>query len=248
MTFEEYKGNGYPGWNLPKAINEVELREVINRIYDDKLTEEMLAPKFRFELLRLLLPSCPKKTLASAKKNYSGYKDTNIIYHLLKVVPQLFIASLHYSDYGRYGMTHNLDKLPPHTERHLYHTRLEKVIGLHLEERDELHKQIENLEEGKGYMLESEHIREIKELKEKHKQELEDETYRVAKKKEMERVELEREVSDLKHQIKMLLWDMKCSGVKPSKAMNELPPDTNETNESCLPSTEQEGLDEIYKQ
>ena len=91
-------------------------------------------------------------------------------------------------------------------------------------------------------------MREIKELKEKHKQELEDETYRVAKKKEMERVELEREVSDLKHQIKMLLWDMKCSGVKPSKAMNELPPDTNETNESCLPSTEQEDLDEIYKQ
>ena len=145
-------------------------------------------------------------------------------------------------------LTHNLDKSPPYNERHLYHTRLEKVIGLHLEERDELHKQIENLEEGKGYMLESEHLREIKELKEKHKQELEDETYRVAKKKEMERVELEREVGDLKHQIKMLLWDMKCSGVKPSKAMNELPPDTNETNESCEPSTEQEDLDEIYKQ
>ena len=100
-------------------------------------------------------------------------------------------------------------------------------------------------------MLESEHLREIKELKQKHKQELEDETYRVAKKKEMERVELEREVSDLKHQIKMLLWDMKCSGVKPSKAMNELPPDTNET---CQHSTTQEepseaiDLDEVYKQ
>ena len=100
-------------------------------------------------------------------------------------------------------------------------------------------------------MLESEHLREIKELKEKHKQELEDETYRVAKKKEMERVELEREVSDLKHQIKMLLWDMKCSGVKPSKAMNELPLETNET---CQHSTTQEepleaiDLDEIYKQ
>ena len=38
------------------------------------------------------MPSCPKKALASAKKNYSGFKDTNIIYHLLRVVPQLFIA------------------------------------------------------------------------------------------------------------------------------------------------------------
>ena len=73
----------------------------------------------------------------------------------------------------------------------------------------------------------------------------------VAKKKEMERVELEREVGDLKHQIRMLLWDMKCSGVKPSNLKNELLPlNTNETNESCEPdpSTEQEDLDEIYKQ
>ena len=52
------------------------------------------------------------------------------------------------------------------------------------------------------------------------------------------------------HQIKMLLWDMKCSGVKPSKPKNGL---SNETNETCLHSTTQEeplevlGLDEIYK-
>lgn len=74
----------------------------------------------------------------------------------------------------------------------------------HLEQRGELHKQIEDLEEGNGYMLESEHLREIKERKEKHKQELEDETYKVAKKKESEKVELERKVGDLKHQIRML--------------------------------------------
>ena len=86
-------------------------------------------------------------------------------------------------------------------------------------------------------------------MKEKHKQELEDETYRVAKKKEMEKVELEGKVGDLQHQIKMLLWDMKCSGVKPSKLKNELLPlETNETNEPCQPSTTQEDLDEIYKQ
>ena len=57
-------------------------------------------------------------------------------------------------------------------------------------------------------------------------------------------MELEREVSDLKHQIKMLLWDMKCSGVKPSKAMNELPLETNET---CQHSTTQEEPMEVIK-
>ena len=91
-------------------------------------------------------------------------------------------------------------------------------------------------------------------LVQKHKQELDDETYRVAKKKEMEKVELEGKVGDLQHQIKMLLWDMKCSGVKPSKLKNGLlSNETNETNETCLHSTTQEepleviDLDEIYK-
>jgi hypothetical protein len=62
----------------------------------------MLAPKFRFELLRLLRPSCPKLKLASV----------NVMYPLLRVVPQLFITNLHYSDHGRDSgahMTHNLD-------------------------------------------------------------------------------------------------------------------------------------------
>jgi hypothetical protein len=65
---------------------------------------------------------------------------------------------------------------------------------------------------------------------------------------------LEGNVGDLQHQIKMLLWDMKCSGVKPSKLKNGLlSNETNETNETCLHSTTQEeplevlDLDEIYK-
>ena len=52
------------------------------------------------------------------------------------------------------------------------------------------------------------------------------------------KVELEREVGDLKHQIRKLLWEMKCSG-------------TNQSNESCEnPTTELEqvDLDEIYPQ
>ena len=232
-TFEGYEGDGYVGWHLPKGVNEVELREVIRRIYDDRLTEEMLAPKFRFELLRLLLPSCPEKALASAKRNYSSYKNTNIIHHLLRVVPQLFIASIHYCDYGRCGPTTNLDEPVARCKRHLYDTRLERILFSHLGDRDMLHTQIDDLQAGKGYILESEHIREIKELEERHKQELEDETYKVAKKKEMEKVELEQQVGSLKHQIRMLLWQMKCSGMKLPQLSTELIANLGDSKSEC---------------
>ena len=51
--FMEYKGKGYSGWALPKEVNEAELREVIHRIYDEKLSEELIAPKFRYKLFHL---------------------------------------------------------------------------------------------------------------------------------------------------------------------------------------------------
>lgn len=56
--FMEYKGTSYSAWNLPIAVDEVELHEVIHRIYDEKLSEELIAPAFRHKLFhpqRLIL-------------------------------------------------------------------------------------------------------------------------------------------------------------------------------------------------
>ena len=74
------------------------------------------------------------------------------------------------------------------------------MIARHLNNRDELGEQIQDLEEGKGYMLESEHRREMKELKQQHHEELEEETYQVAKKKEKEKFVFGKENYSLKHE------------------------------------------------
>ena len=37
----------------------------------------------------------PEKTINNVGKNFSKYKPDNILYHLLRIIPKLFIASLH---------------------------------------------------------------------------------------------------------------------------------------------------------
>ena len=192
-------------WGNPnQPVCDPELHEIIRRIYDDKLTDEMLAPKMRYDLIRLLLPSCPKKVIANAKKNQSSLKETNLQYHLLKLVPQLFIASLHYRNYDRAQQTTNMMEACGGHNRLLYKNRFEHLIARHLNDRDELFEQIQDLEQGKGYMLESEHRREMKELIKQHREELEEENYQVAKKKEKEKFVFEKENYSLKHENEIL--------------------------------------------
>jgi hypothetical protein len=54
--------------SVKPVINE-ELHEIIRRIYDEKLTEEMMAPKLRYDLIRLLLPNVKKEIIANAKSH-----------------------------------------------------------------------------------------------------------------------------------------------------------------------------------
>ena len=86
----------------------------------------------------------------------------------------------------------------------LYDNRFNQMIGRSLAKVDRLEYQIEDLEEGKGYMLESDHRREMKELKQQHREELEEETYQVAKKKEKEKFQMEIDISHLKHENEIL--------------------------------------------
>ena len=69
---------------------------------------------------------------------------------------------------------------------------------------DRLEYQIEDLEEGKGYMLEAEHRRVVKELKQQHREELEEETYRATKKSSNEAFAFEKENYQLRMEIKIL--------------------------------------------
>ena len=213
-------------WGIPQPVVAPELHEIIRRIYDENLTEDMLAPKMKYDLLRLLLPSCPHKVITNAKKNQSNLKDTNLQYHLLKLVPRLFIAALHYRNYDRAQAEGDLMEKKV---MKVFDNRFQWMIECHLKERDTLYEQIMDLETGKGYVLEADHYREIKELKRLHREELEEETYQVAKKKEKEKVEMEMESGNLKHAIRMLEFKMKCDYVPREK-----------TNQSIVPCLSQQ--------
>ena len=200
-------------WNTDTPLPHAELHEIIKRIYDEKLSEEMFAPKLRYELLRFLLPDCPLKAFKSARGNHSGYKKDNILYHLVRLVPQLFIAGLHYRNYGRQGSESRDLGEPCKTYRPtkiMYENRLEQLVSRHFEHRGELEDQIEALEMGKGYMLEADHHCEMKEMKRKHREELDEVTYQQGKKMEMKKGEMINEIGSLKHEIRKLEFEIKC--------------------------------------
>ena len=82
-------------WNTDTPLPHAELHEVIKRIYDEKLSEEMFAPKLRYDLLRFLMPDCPSQTIKNARKNHSSRKKDNIQYHLLEMGKGYILESVH---------------------------------------------------------------------------------------------------------------------------------------------------------
>jgi hypothetical protein len=156
-----------------------------------------------------------------------------------KLIPQLFVAAIHYnSDYDRVSRSDiKIDEPLPKRQRLLYQNRLEKIIAFHLERKEELRDEIENLESGKGYMLEDDHYDEIKELKKKHREELEEEVYQLAKKKEKEKFDLEKENCHLKHQLKKLEFEMQCLATTS-------PNQPNQPNQSC--DSKEDETDDVY--
>jgi hypothetical protein len=238
QMFEKTTTDPDSTWNTDTPLPHAELHEVIKRIYDEKLSEEMFAPKLRYDLLRFLMPDCPSQTIKNARKNHSSRKKDNIQYHLLKLVPQLFIAGLHYRNYERQG-NESRDLMEPcktnRPQRIMYETRLEQLVSRHFSHRGELEDEIEALETGKGYILESVHREEMKEIKIKHREELEEVTYQQGKKMEMKKEEMTDKINFLEGEIRKLMFEIKC---------------LNQSNEYGSTSTDEmkdEEPEDIYK-
>ena len=66
QMFEKTTTDPDSTWNTDTPLPHAELHEVIRRIYDEKLSEEMFAPKLRYDLLRFLMPDCPSQTIRNA--------------------------------------------------------------------------------------------------------------------------------------------------------------------------------------
>jgi hypothetical protein len=57
---------------------------------------DTVKPKDTINIIKILADdTLPQKTINNVGKNFSKYKPDNILYHLLRIIPKLFIASLH---------------------------------------------------------------------------------------------------------------------------------------------------------
>ena len=172
-----------------------------------------VAPKLRYDLLRFLMPDCPPQVIQHARGNHSSRKKDNILYHLVRLVPQLFIAGIHYRNYERQG-SESRDLMEPcktyRPQRIMYEKRLEQLVNRHFTHRGELEDEIEALETGKGYILESVHREEMKEIKRKHREELEEVTYQQGKKMEMKKEEMTYKINFLEGEVRKLMFEIKC--------------------------------------
>ena len=183
---------------LPKE----ELETFIQRVYEDELASDLLAPNEVYTLIQLLCPKCDPKVIQNAKRNHSSKKANNILFHLVRAVPRLFIASLHYTEKERDGEP----RFRFRSRTRTFHDRLKE----YQEEIDELYEEIENMKEGKGMMDKSEHDEEIKELKQKHRDEMDAIKRKLNRENESTKIQYNKAMYHLKHEIMKKDMEIKC--------------------------------------
>ena len=188
----------YKKQELPKE----ELETFIQRVYEDELASDLLAPNEVYTLIQLLCPKCDANVIKNAKRNHSSKKANNILFHLVRAVPRLFIASLHYTEQER-------DDEPSFRFRSRYRTFHDRIKE-HQEELEQLYEEMENVKEGKGMMNKSEHDDEIKELKRKHRDEMDAIKRKMSKEIESTKIQYNKSMCRMKHEITLKDMEIKC--------------------------------------
>ena len=188
----------YQKQEIPKE----ELEVFIQRIYEEELASDLLAPNEVYTLIQLLCPKCDPKVIQNAKRNHSSKKANNILFHLVRAVPRLFIASLHYTEQEKDG--------EPSFRFRSRHRTFHDRIKEHQEELEELYEEMENVKEGKGMMNKSEHDDEIKELKQQHRDEMDAMKRKLNKENESTKIQYSQAMYQMKHEIKLKDMEIKC--------------------------------------
>ena len=192
---------------LPKE----ELETFIQRVYEDELASDLLAPNEVYTLIQLLCPKCDPKVIQNAKRNHSSKKANNILFHLVRAVPRLFIASLHYTEQER-------DDEPSFRFRSRYRTFHDRIKE-HTEELEELYEEMENVKEGKGLMNKSDHVDEITELKQKHRDEMDAIKRKMNRENESTKIQYSNSMYQMKHEI--TLKDMEIRSYEKRNQSNQ---------------------------
>ena len=181
-------------YHKKQEIPKEELEVFIQRIYEEELASDLLAPNEVYTLIQLLCPKCDPKVIQNAKRNHSSKKANNILFHLVRAVPRLFIASLHYTEQER-------DDEPSFRFRSRYRTFHDRIKE-HQEELEELYEEMENVKEGKGLMNKSDHDDEITELKRKHRDEMDAIKRKMNRDIESDKIKYSKSMCHLKNEIK----------------------------------------------
>ena len=142
------------------------------------------------------------KVIQNAKRNHSTKKENNILFHLVRALPRIFIASLHYTEQEREG--------EPSCRLWTRHRTFLDRIKEHTKELEDLYEEIEDVKEGKGMMDKSEHDEEIKELKQKHRDEMGATSRKLNKENESTRIQYRQAMYQMKHEIKLKDMEIKC--------------------------------------
>ena len=136
-------------------INTQKIVEMCERLRRNEVRDpDHMANVDKYGLISLLCPQVDAKVIKAAKSNASRLKPGNLMFHLVSLVPRLFLESL-FLDAKR--DEHGVDWFKSRQLK----TRLESVN----EELEDLYEEVENLKAGKGYISYKEHALEVEDYR-----------------------------------------------------------------------------------
>ena len=139
------------------------LNEVVENIKARSIqSPDELAVVNKWDILMLLVPGLTKDKVKTQKKNYSKLKTDNMLFLCIDTICKLFLDMIY------------LDSRPDMPNDRISLRSFKHMIRMKVDELDELESELEKVKEGKGYILEEEHDKEIKTMKQEFKFQKED--------------------------------------------------------------------------
>ena len=134
------------------------LNEVVEniKVKSVKLPDELSAIN-KWDILMLLVPGLTKDKATNQRKNYGRLKPDSMLFLCIDTICRLFLDMIY------------LDSRPEMPNDRISLRSFKHMIRMKVDELDELENELEKVKEGKGYILEEEHDKEIKTLKKEFK-------------------------------------------------------------------------------
>ena len=130
------------------------LNEVVENIKSKNIQSiDELAVVNKWDILMLLIPGLTKEKVKTQKKNYARLKTDNLLFLCIDTICKLFLDMIY------------LDARPLLPDDRISLRSFKHMIRYKVDELEELEEELEKLKEAKGYMLEEDHNKEMKTLK-----------------------------------------------------------------------------------